>query len=309
MSDSIISGLTKPLTKLIETTSAGIGKVYEPTHIRRMADAKAYELEQIGEAMKRHPELPIKYDDGKFMLDGTDFTELAKRTQQRFTFQEIKKQQNLENIIGQAAEALKDTTVVDPAPVDENWISRFFDAAAHITSAEMQQLWGRILAGEITSGGSFSLRTLDILKNFSKRDAELFNRIAPLFLYDNNVCFIPSNADLLRKYGLSYDDLLELTACGIININPFQNVSWALQENATSALFCCKDVIIIVNLGSKEEKFKFDSYFITREAKELSTLISQKSNHDYLKDVVQDFKNQLPKNSPIHIDLQLSAKK
>lgn len=302
-------GISTPLTKLCETVSAGLGKLYEPSHIRRMAKAKADEINLIGEAIRQNPELPIKYENGKLLLDGTDCTELAQRAQQRFAFQELKKQQNLDNIIGRAAESLNSTPTVDSTPVDTNWISRFFDAAAHITSDEMQRLWGRILAGEITSGGSFSLRTLDILKNFSKRDAELFCRIAPLFLFDDNICFIPTNNTLLRKYGLSYDNLVELTACGIININPLQRVNWVLRENAASKLFCHKDIIILANLGSKEEKITFDSYFITREAKELSTLISQKSNHDYLKDVVQDFKNQLPKNSPIHIDLQLSAKK
>ena len=35
-----ILGLEEPLTKLIECVSNGIGKIYEPTHIKRIAKAK-----------------------------------------------------------------------------------------------------------------------------------------------------------------------------------------------------------------------------------------------------------------------------
>ena len=38
---SDIFGLSEPLTKLVETVSCGVGKLYEPTHIRRLAKAKA----------------------------------------------------------------------------------------------------------------------------------------------------------------------------------------------------------------------------------------------------------------------------
>lgn len=41
-----LAGLSQPLTKLVEVISIGIGKLYEPAHIKRMANAKAYEIKQ-----------------------------------------------------------------------------------------------------------------------------------------------------------------------------------------------------------------------------------------------------------------------
>ena len=38
-----------------------------------------------------------------------------------------------------------------------------------MSSEELQTLWGRTLAGEIKSPGSYSLRTLDFLKNLSHK--------------------------------------------------------------------------------------------------------------------------------------------
>jgi hypothetical protein len=39
-----LAGLEKPLTKLLEVISAGMGIVYKPRSIRKEADAKAYEI-------------------------------------------------------------------------------------------------------------------------------------------------------------------------------------------------------------------------------------------------------------------------
>ena len=44
-------GLSEPLAKLLETVSCGIGKLYEPTHIKRIAKAKAEEIKIISDAV------------------------------------------------------------------------------------------------------------------------------------------------------------------------------------------------------------------------------------------------------------------
>ncbi|AGA66437.1 membrane-fusion protein [Brachyspira pilosicoli P43/6/78] len=37
-----LAGLSEPLKKLVETISNAIGKLYEPTHIKRIAKAKSF---------------------------------------------------------------------------------------------------------------------------------------------------------------------------------------------------------------------------------------------------------------------------
>ena len=64
------SGLSKPLTKLIETISIGIGKLYEPMHIKRMAKAKAFEIQTICDSISKTDCLPVKYSDGQLLLMG-----------------------------------------------------------------------------------------------------------------------------------------------------------------------------------------------------------------------------------------------
>jgi hypothetical protein len=48
-----------------------------------------------------------------------------------------------------ATEELKKENDVSDTPVDEDWIVRFFNVVEDISDEMMQQLWGRILAGEV----------------------------------------------------------------------------------------------------------------------------------------------------------------
>ena len=53
--------MVEPATKLIGAVQSAIGRAYEPRHIRRLADAKAYEISAIGQAMREASDIPITY--------------------------------------------------------------------------------------------------------------------------------------------------------------------------------------------------------------------------------------------------------
>lgn len=68
------------------------------------------------------------------------------------------------------------TLANDPSPapdvsVDGDWLYRWRDSAASVSSEQMQSLWGSVLAGEVKQPGRFSLRTLDFLRNLSVEEA------------------------------------------------------------------------------------------------------------------------------------------
>lgn len=53
-----LAGLSQPLTKFVEVVSQGIGTLYEPTHIKRMAKSRAKEIKTISSAIN-DSNLPI----------------------------------------------------------------------------------------------------------------------------------------------------------------------------------------------------------------------------------------------------------
>lgn len=156
-----LAGLSKPLTKLIETIAQGVGAVSKPLLIRKTAEAKAYEIRTITSAIAESKRLltSATYDSGDVTVLPTETAQpepLPDRVRQRLDYQEATKQINIEAITEQAADEIADSPDVAEEPVDPDWIARFFGMAQNITTDEMQRLWGRILAGEVKRPGSFS---------------------------------------------------------------------------------------------------------------------------------------------------------
>ena len=195
--------LSKPISKLIDAVSQGIGTIYEPTKIRRKAKAQA---------------------DAALIKAETDIKkkELLTRAVNRFVFQEMRRQENIENIIEIAVENLPETVSEDP--VDKDWISRFFDDCKDVSNEELQNIWGRLLAGEVALPGYCSRKTMAILKELSSYDANIFNNICPLIWASaDGGLFIPCisyhtiNSQLI-KFGINFDDLLHIDSLGLMHI-------------------------------------------------------------------------------------------
>ena len=49
-----------------------------------------------------------------------------------------------------------------------DWLIRYYEAVGNISDENMQDLWAKILAGEINSPSAYSLKTIDTLRNMRK---------------------------------------------------------------------------------------------------------------------------------------------
>jgi hypothetical protein len=146
---------SKPICKLIDAVQSGIGKLYEPIEIKRKAKAEA-------EAKIIHAKADVKVK------------EITSRMEKRIKHRELRRQKNIDAVIGGAIESLPGS--VDEKPVNEDWVVQFFNLAQDVSDEEMQTLWSKLLAGEVTRPGSYSLRTLYLVKTLNKEDAQLFSR-------------------------------------------------------------------------------------------------------------------------------------
>jgi hypothetical protein len=89
---------------------------------------------------------------------------------------EYRKQESRESVAKEfVAEMQHDNS--EPAPdaeIDDDWLNVFERYAEDASTERMQQLWGKVLAGEVRKPGRFSMRTLRFLSEFSQNDALLF---------------------------------------------------------------------------------------------------------------------------------------
>jgi hypothetical protein len=194
-----LGDLSKPATVLVEKVCNAVGIIYEPTRIRRKAQAEV-DAEKI-KALAR-----------------IELTALQERSIERLVHQEARKQENIEQITAQAAAALPPDAKVEN--LEEDWVAHFFKQCDTVSDREMQSLWARLLAGEATTPGTFSKRTVDLISTIDKADAELFTRFCQfVWVIGDVVPLIYDFAnDIYKSAGITFDSLKHLDAIGLISL-------------------------------------------------------------------------------------------
>ena len=202
MSDSSLinlGDLTKPANTLIEKISDAVGILYEPHRIRNNAEAEAdAAITQAQSEIER--------------------TDLQRRAEQRRIVEDMRHQKHMEDIIAQAIPHVDENA--SPENMDDEWITNLFEKCRIVSGEDMQSLWARVLTTEANTPGTFSKRTVNLLSDFDKSDAELFTKfcgfcwvigiIVPL-VFD-------IQAEIYNKHGINFATLNHLKNIGLIEL-------------------------------------------------------------------------------------------
>jgi len=192
--------LSKPAIVLIEKISDAVGGIFKPYQIKRIAKAEA-------EAGLIDAESQIQ------------ITDLHRRAMHRFVEEEAQKQANIETITSDSLPLLEDSS--SPEKLDDDWITNFFDKCRIVSDGEMQQLWSKVLAGEANKPGAFSRRTVNLISDLEKSDADLFTNLCRFGWMIGNVTpliFDPQN-EIYNTHGIDFGSLSHLETLGLIQFN------------------------------------------------------------------------------------------
>ena len=167
------------------------------------------------------------------------------------------------------------------ANVDADWMARFIDCAQDVSDDEMRLLWSKVLSGELSKPNSISVMTLETLRNMSKRDAEIFHKLASYTIVDDEGGdpFIPNNGvwgdDKYKSdesYGISYDELLWMQELRLINLNNGLQMSFKLDGKNPKVEPTLKCGNLCIKISSDHE-FSIPCYAYTRIGAQLHSLI------------------------------------
>jgi len=288
----IIKISDKSIAKLIDVVSKGIGTLYKPRVMRKEADAEAYKIEVLANAEAK-----------KILIEGDAKIELIQRTKERLYYQELNRQKNIEEIAEKSIKFL-DKNVSDE-PVDEDWRTRFFSKAQDITGEEMQEIWAKILAGEVSQPRSISLRTLEVVANISKEEAKIFQRACNLASGRGWIWKV-GKTESLNDFGINYGDLLELREAGLIhNGDNLVRIIYVISLIPTE-IHIGDEIYTIHYLKNPDLKqYRIDQYAFTDAGSELCRLFDAKLSMRYFYDLMNFFKSegyQLNKIESIHLD-------
>ena len=286
----MVQALASPAVKLIEAVSGAIGKVYEPKHIRKMADAKAYELQVISDTVRNNSDVPIVYDSTGVSIDTSDFEQILKRASSRLAYQEITKQQNIEAVVDNAYEELENVENVSSEPVSRDWMFRFFNSVENISDKDMQTIWGHILAGEIKQPDTYSFRTLEKLKNMTQKEAKNFQMVSSLALQTGGRKFILSEDSILNKHGVYFSHILELEECGLMMT---QSLSLEIAVSAKESYIIYNSGLLGLISGKEDQKQTFSIlvYVFTESGSQLIEAIHPEMNSQYFIDCMKSIQD------------------
>lgn len=273
------------LQKLLDYVASGIGAVGGPmlarwkaheeaAALRLKAGAQADSLRLIASAQAdaRHH---LASSSSELQAD----IDVRGEVEARLHFQETKRQGNIESIVRVAAEGVGTSSVADHA-VDPDWTARFFADAQDVSSEQMQQIWSRILAGEVETPGRTSLRTLSILRDMTQRDARLFARLAP-FTISRFILNDEAATGELDSFP-SYAQLLHLANIGLVRADPGLVLHFHGEED--SLLDRDRTVFSFIGRGPQGDgiRFSLPVYLLTESGRELYGLSDGTQSAEYL---------------------------
>lgn len=197
----VFGDIAKPVTLLVEKISNAIGRHYDPRQTVRMAEAQA-KASRILSVSQANTEIEI--------------AELRRRAEFRAANEEMTRQRNIESITGKAAYRL--TSDASPGEMEDDWITNFFDKSRSVSDEDMQNLWAGILAGEANNPGSFSKKTVNLVSDLDKGDAELFASLCR-FVWFSGLAYpiiFDWQHELYNRCGITFDSLGHLESLGLI---------------------------------------------------------------------------------------------
>ena len=276
--------LTAPaIEKLLDYVASGIGVVAGPVLLpwkayfegkarRITARSEADALQMIAEAQantKRYILSPDVETRSTIEITRDDIRE-------KIEFQERKRLANTGSVVHSAAEFLGDRTVGDHEP-DPDWTARFFNSAQDVSSEDLQNLWARILAGEIESPGRTSLRTLSILKDMTQGEARQFLDLMQFrirnFIFQEGFQRIADDVEVSSIVHLSHVGLFYSGFTAIPRIELNDQGTYSVEHYGH---------ILIIEGAARGEIDLMDTIPLTSSGQELAGFCKHEPNLEYL---------------------------
>ncbi|HVA96668.1 MAG TPA: DUF2806 domain-containing protein [Candidatus Acidoferrales bacterium] len=265
---------SETVSKALELIAQAGYLLYEPTRIKRRAKAETDSL-----IIKTKGEIAIE--------------QLQKQAFYRWAKLETVRQENINKLTTNALQQVQlSKKQIDPS-TDADWVRKYFGFSQDISNEDMQLIWSKVLSGELIKSGSFSYKTMSILANMRKDDAELFSKLCSYTLIiagEKKVSLIFGDGSFAayNQKAFSFEDLQLLESLGLIHFNDITNFKVMSISSKQMPFICGKDSYLLV---TQEEKVDINvgSVMLTREGQELFKVITTETSPNLIEIVKKNW--------------------
>lgn len=161
----------------------------------------------------------------------------------------------------------------------------------NISDEEMQDLWAKMLAGEINQPSSFSLRLIDILRNISAQEARLFQEMCFKAIQIGSNIFIPRYSEYMQEFDIIYSDIMRLDELGLMNSAGLLIIE--IPINSSMRHLASNEALIIAakSTDSYDKMLSINQYPFTSVGRELANLYGINSSDEQLTTFAKDLNN------------------
>lgn len=203
----------------------------------------------------------------------------------------------------------QDTNGGEEKIINDDWINSFEAEARQKSTEEMQLRFGRVLAGEIRQPGSYSIRTVKILRELDQGVAALFKKLCSMCIaFESRVDSSVLDARVLTlgrslregdygKYHLNHYQLDVLIEYGLVDfmenvyLHPYNSCVESLNNPAPQSFLYQGQNWIFVPLDPIQE-FRLNGFSCTRAGRELYRIVDQYLMPEYTVELKEYFGKQ-----------------
>ena len=306
----------KLVIKLWETVAEkGIGGLFKPWQMRREGRAsinlKREEMLAIAQAEYdadriRRGEIVLESVNSPYFLptsinswpnandDSFGHQYLAQTASNLVISETVRREANVTKALLHAESSLEDDPQTPPdTSVDDDWLFRWRDSASQVSSEELQYLWGKLLAGEVKSPGTYSLRTLEFIRNLSQQEAEAISTLSPFVLGDNLI--FREAKELLEEAGVDFGFLLNMQQLGILSGVEAVGVeiTWkSLNTSRYERAVTSNSMVLVMTADDPNHTISLPIYQVSAIGRQVIGLGKFEPNIKYLRKVGEHLKSQ-----------------
>ena len=211
-----------------------------------------------------------------------------------YTMFQAKCDDNLHTIVEKTEQIIKEQKLTLGGYSKIDWIHVYFESAKNTSNTYMQDVWAKVLARELSAPGSFSFKTLGVLKNMTDEDFHLFEKL----------CSLQNNGTILQGYDteaiIEWTNQIKLSEMGLLNLN--NSKRWyVIEPNKENSIpdFDRRLAIVLRSKIQEEVNIEYHCYFLSCVAIELLNIASYTPSNEYFRILYKTLKKDYEKTADI----------
>lgn len=288
----------------------GIGSLLSPWHERRMSsmrrEERSKEIVDIAKAKTESMRLMLLSPHSLISNDADNSTNSSTldrdakkskldtaylmRADEIFHHENMQRELNLGQVLLHTEDLLaEDSSPPSDEAIDPDWLFRWREHASKISRKEVQELWGRLLAGQVKTPSTYSMRAVEFLKDIDANEARLIEELKS-FILDESFIYAGEGEQRLKN-SLNFDKLLELQNLGIlagVDALGLQRTIPSRSNSRSEFVLFALPKIIFIEKDEHDNALQLPVLTLTRLGREILSLCIAEANETYLFGLISD---------------------